>query len=346
MPSSETSPAAVTGAAPSLGDLMPWGVAPLRPGRGWVMAPDRASLTARWDALLKAEGPDREALFHATRSRTPHRPVGQLPGQRTGTLPLDREEGACPDPVRILHGAFDQQWLIPDHRLIDAARPELWRVADDRQIFALEPGQLPRGAAAGPALVASALLPDGRSLAGRPGRIRPLFRRPGGREPNLAPGLVPYLKLRLGLDVAPEDVLAWALANARSTPQGCRVPLTADPAVWQEGVELGHRILDLHLRGARSGTKPRMPGGRRPYVRAAVPGRPGEYAYQGPYEPEGEIGSAAETGPEVEADPGGETDTAAGTEIAAETEPAARPELWRVADDRQIFALEPGQLPR
>jgi hypothetical protein len=43
--------------APLLADLMPWSVAPLRPGRAWPTAPDPASLRARWDALLKAVAP-------------------------------------------------------------------------------------------------------------------------------------------------------------------------------------------------------------------------------------------------------------------------------------------------
>ncbi|WP_419993692.1 type ISP restriction/modification enzyme [Streptomyces boninensis] len=285
--------AAGAAGAPLLGDLMPWGVAPLRTGRSWVMGPDAATLTARWDALVKAEGADREALFRASRSRSVRRPAGQLPRQRTGTGPLEREDGPCPEPVRVLHGAFDEQWLIPDQRLIDVARPELWRVADEAQVFVVELGQVAQAAqGGGPAAVASALLPDGRSPAGRPGRIRPLYRRPGGREPNLAPGLIPYLRLRLGVPVAPEDVLAWVLAQARPHSDGCRVPLTADPAAWAAGIELGHRILDLHLRGAHSGTKPRLPGGRRPYVRASIPARPADFGY-GEVEPEPTVGEDA-----------------------------------------------------
>ncbi|CAM5603750.1 hypothetical protein SANTM175S_08556 [Streptomyces antimycoticus] len=46
---------------------------------------------------------------------------------------------------------------------------------------------------------------------------------------------------------------------------------TADPEVWESGVELGRRALWLHTRGAHSGERPRMPGGQRPYVRAALP---------------------------------------------------------------------------
>ncbi|MFH8572150.1 type ISP restriction/modification enzyme [Streptomyces sp. NPDC017993] len=268
---------------PRLSDLMPWSVAPLRLGRSWVMGPDPAVLTARWKRLVAAEdAAARERLFRPSRARTLHSAVGQLPGQATPTERLLRADGPCPAPQRVLHGPFDQQWLLPDHRLIDTARPELWRVADDRQLFAVAWGAVPQ--VPGPAVVCSAVLPDGRSPAGRPGRIHPLYRRPGGVEPNLAPGLLDLLGRRLGRPAAPAELLAWITASARHSPDGCVVPLPADPAIWEDGVALGGRLLWLHTRGARTSEepayagartaeRPRMPGGRRPYVRSALPER-------------------------------------------------------------------------
>jgi hypothetical protein len=240
---------------PLLADLMPWSVAPPRLGRGWPTGPDAASLKARWDAFVKAGGPDREALLEPTRSRTLHSAVGQLPGRSTGTEKLIRATGPCPEPVRVLHAPFDEQWLIPDHRLIDAARPELWRVADEHQIFALETSDAP--------LLATSLLP-----LLRPGRVRPLYRRPGGAEPNLAPGLLEHLRDRLDGPVEPPDVLAWTLAAVRPD---LTVPLTDDPELWARGVESGRRTLWLMR---RHGDRPKLPGGHRPYVRAPLPSRP------------------------------------------------------------------------
>ncbi|MEU6767467.1 type ISP restriction/modification enzyme [Streptomyces sp. NPDC046853] len=258
-----------------LADLMPWSVAPLRPGRGWPMGPDAASLRARWAAFLRADTAERERLLSPSRSRTLHTAVAQLPGHQGSTAALAAETGPCPDPVRVLHGPFDEQWLIPDHRLIDAARPELWRVTGEGQLFLVEQGYVT--GSAGPAVLASAVLPDGRSLAGRPGRIRPLFRRPGGLEPNVAPGLLAHLSASLGQDVGAVDLLAWTLAVAQASPAGCRVPLTSDAGVWERGTELGRRVLALQARG--DGARPKLPGGRRPYVRAPLPARPAELSY-------------------------------------------------------------------
>ncbi|QNE78244.1 DNA methyltransferase [Streptomyces finlayi] len=272
---------------PLLDELMPWSVRPLRTGRSWVTAPDAATLRARWDLLVRAEGAEQDRLFRPSRLRTPRTAVTALPGQATATGRFAREPGPYPEPVRVLHGPFDEQWLIPDHRLIDTARPELWRVADAHQLFAVEHGHVPR--AAGPALSVTALLPDGHSPAGRPGRIRPLHRRPGGLEPNLAPGLLGLLRARYaetaGHEVTAEAVLAWSLAAARPSSAGCRVPLPAEGALWSAGVELGRELLRLHLRGAHGRERPRLPGGRRPYVRAAVPPRPAVLRY----DPETEV---------------------------------------------------------
>ncbi|WP_371622640.1 DNA methyltransferase [Streptomyces sp. NBC_01116] len=267
----------------SLDELMPWSVRPLRTGRAWVRGPDPEALRARWERLAAADPAEQERLFAPSRSRTPHTSVAALPGRSAGTGRFARTPGPCPDPVRILHGPYDEQWLLPDHRLIDAARPELWRVADGRQLFAVEHGSAPEDS--GPALSVTALLPDGHSPAGRPGRIRPLYRRPGGTEPNLAPGLTDLLRERLGGAAepdafTPEAVLAWVLAAARPSATGPRVPLPADAEVWSSGVALGRELMRLQLRGARGGERPRMPGGRRPYVRAALPARPTELVHE------------------------------------------------------------------
>ncbi|RVU25169.1 DNA methyltransferase [Streptomyces antnestii] len=262
--------------APLLADLVPWSVQPLRLGRTWPMAPDPASLKARWAAFVRATGPDRERLLEPSRARTLRTAVAQLPGRHTSTDDLTHAEGPCPDPVRVLHAPFDEQWLIPDHRLIDAARPELWRVADDSQLFLVEQGFVP--GAGGPAVLACAILPEGRSPAGRPGRIRPLYRRPGGREPNVTPGLLTELAGRFGHPVEARDLLAWILAAARPSPQGPRVPLPDDADVWASGTALGERILWLLRRGGE-GDRPKLPGGRRPYVRAPLPASPADLLY-------------------------------------------------------------------
>ncbi|MBT2447094.1 DNA methyltransferase [Streptomyces sp. ISL-43] len=265
---------------------MPWSVSPLRLGRAWVAAPDPATLRARWAALAAAGGPERERLFRPTRARTPAAGAAALPGRRAGsTARFADTPGPCPEPVRVLHEPFDEQWLLPDQRLIDLARPELWRVLDEHQLFLVESPRASQNRPNRQNAQNSKGLPHPEPLvtahlpAGRLGRIRPLHRRPGGAEPNLAPGLLPLLGEHYGTWVTPEDVLCWILAAGRPGPRGYEVPLTADATRWRAGLELGHRLLSVRLRGARGGEPPRLPGGRRPYVRSALPAWPRELSY-------------------------------------------------------------------
>ncbi|MFC4497007.1 type ISP restriction/modification enzyme [Streptomyces ovatisporus] len=265
---------------------MPWSVPPLRLGRSWARAPDPAWLKARWKTLTRTEDEgERAALFEPSRSRTLRSAVAPLPGRAAPDCLLAHEQGSCPEPVRLLHGPYDQQWLIPDHRLIDSARAQLWRVSDAHQTHLVETAHDP--GRSGPLLTFTTLLPDGHSPAGRPGRIRPLHRRPGGCEPNVLPGLLEHLSGRLGVTVEAEDVLAWTAAAVRGGPNGRVVPLTSDAALWTRGVSLGRRTVWIHTRGARCGPgpdgtdRPRLPGGHRPYVRAPLPAAcgPGEVSY-------------------------------------------------------------------
>ena len=257
---------------PLLSELMPWSVPGLRLGREWVRAAHPEVLTARWARLAAASPAQRAVLFGASRARTVDSTVAQLPGQAGSTGRLARDPGPSPTPVRIRHGAFDRLWLLPDQRLLDAARPELWRVADDDQLFAcVQPSEA--------AVAFSAELPDGHRAKGL-GRIHPLYRRPRGREPNTAPGLTEYLGGLLGLPVTAEDLLAW-VAAVTAHPGAARhgeevpVPLTASTELWTEGVTLGRQVLWLHTFGQRiSREPPRMPGGRRPFVRERISGLP------------------------------------------------------------------------
>ncbi len=103
-------------------------------------------------------------------------------------------------------------------------------MADARQVFTVE-----TGGDAGTPLLATSHLPLLRT-----GRIRPLYRRPGGTEPNLAPGLLDHLAARLGVRPAAPDVLAWILATVRPD---LTIPLTEDPGLWESGVDVGRRTL-------------------------------------------------------------------------------------------------------
>jgi hypothetical protein len=113
----------------------------------------------------------------------------------------------CPALARIAYRAFDRQYLIPDARIIDRARPELWQVASDGQVFAVEQHDEPL--AAGPGLLFTADVPDMHYFKGRGGRVLPLFRDSSCLAANIAPGLLKAIFKRLGVNAAAHDFLAY-----------------------------------------------------------------------------------------------------------------------------------------
>lgn len=160
----------------------------------------------------------------------------------------------------VAYRSFDRQRLLYDPRVIDYARPSLWQVLGDEQIFATEQHAHPIGC--GPALVFTAHVPDMHHFNGRGGRVLPLYRDRLAGSANLAPGLTLLLSRYLHLSVTASDVLAYIAAvtahggyTARFAEDlripGVRVPLTADPELWERAVRLGKRVIWLHTYGER-----------------------------------------------------------------------------------------------
>ena len=114
-----------------------------------------------------------------------------LPGYPPASRAISSETGPCPSPARIAYRAFDRQWLIPDNRLLERSRPNLWRVRQaPGQVFTVEQHSKPF--TGGPALVFAAYPPDMDHFQGsQGGRVLPLYRDAKGREPNITPACCP-----------------------------------------------------------------------------------------------------------------------------------------------------------
>jgi hypothetical protein len=143
-----------------------------------------------------------------------------LPGAHThradsGPLRLDRV--TRPRPVRVGYRSFDRQWVVPDGRLMDMPRRDLWAARIPSQVFVIEQHSKP--VSDGPGLIFSALIPDFDHFKGSGGRTLP-YLYPDG-TPNLAPGLTQALTDELGRDVTGPGVLAYiaAVVDTRPTPR-------------------------------------------------------------------------------------------------------------------------------
>jgi len=196
-------------------------------------------------------------------------------------------------PTRYAFRSFDRQWIVPDHRLLSMARPDLWAIVGDRQLFLTAPEDLaPTG---GAPLTVTGLIPDQHHYHGRGGRVYPLWRNSASTQPNIKPALLAHLANVYAQPVKAEDVIAYLAAvmahpaftarfKADLVRPGLRVPLTADAKLFAEAVALGSEVIWLHTYGerfvdaaaGRPKGPPRLPKETAPFIPAAgaIPGAP------------------------------------------------------------------------
>jgi hypothetical protein len=246
----------------SLSEIFAWSGSGVTPHRTWPIAPDRESLEARWNALLKEKNLDqKDRLFQADSDRDIHRKVKTNLGRhqaRTNTIAL--ESLPVVDPTRYGFRSFDRQWIIPDHRLLSRARPKLWEGLSERQVFLTAIEHVPPKS--GPALTFTELVPDCDHYHGRGGRVYPLWADAKSTSPNVKPALLQLLAETYGIAVSPEDVFAYIAAvmahrafTARFADDlvqpGLRLPLTAEAGHFTEAVAVGREVVWLHCYGER-----------------------------------------------------------------------------------------------
>ena len=180
---------------PALSDLMPWYSPGIFPTRTWVYAPSAQTLRMRWRTLMGETDPKTQAaMFKEGRDATMDKAKDPLPGadtHRADPGPLRADRVTQPHPVRVGYRSFDRQWIVPDSRVMDMARRDLWAARIPGQVFVVE--QHAHVISDGPGVVLSALIPDfdyfntrgGRSTAlSLPGRdLEPRPRPDPGTDP-------------------------------------------------------------------------------------------------------------------------------------------------------------------
>lgn len=304
---------------PLLTDLMPWTAPGVKSNRNWVKAPSPEVLEQRWLRLVNAPMSQKNDLMKATDARhIATRFSGSGTHRAVLGKPLADETGRCLSPILFGNRSFDRQWLIPDHRLIDRPRAELWTSRGDQQVFATIPNTEPPQA--GPGITFTALLPDTHHYSGRGGLVVPLYRDAKATTPNIRHKLLAALSGRLGREISAEDLLAYIaaivghsgyserFATDLATP-GIRVPLTACPDIWDAAVKIGREVIWLHTFGERFDVADEgrarsmighcsvtIPADRRPRIVRMIPDTPSQMPDRMRYEPTSEtlhIGTGA-----------------------------------------------------
>ena len=246
---------------PCLTDLMPWQHSGTQAKRTWPIAPDTDTLERRWSALLHAR--DRAAAFREDRDRRIDREYSDALSERFDPKPIGRlPPGALmPKARRYAYRSFDRQYLIVDGRLVSYLRPPLWKSQSASQVFLT--GLLTRPLGPGPALTATAWVPDLHHFSGRGGKDAiPLYRTADTTEPNLTPGLLDLLSTQFEQDVDPLAFAAYAYGvlahpafavqfSAHLNAREIRVPITKDGTLFEQVRSCGAHLLWLHTYGER-----------------------------------------------------------------------------------------------
>lgn len=288
---------------PGLDALFEYDGSGVMPGRTWVIAPDTASLNARWARLIKEKDAERkEELFY------PHIRDGKpgdkhirkvvatpLAGSKSHGGSIKDETNTTPQRLeRYAFRSFDRQWIIADARVLNQSNPELWNGFSDRQVYltALQAHSPEEG----PALTIAGAIPDLHHFKGSfGGRAIPLWRDAAAAVPNVKAALLVHLTTTYGKPITAPDVMAYVaglMAHPAFTARfkedlirpGLRVPITADVALFDRAVEIGRQVIWLHTYGeryadpaaGRPAAPPRMPKGQGPTipVGGTIPGAP------------------------------------------------------------------------
>ncbi|MYH75092.1 MAG: N-6 DNA methylase [Acidimicrobiales bacterium] len=280
---------------PEISDLFPWIRSGCKLGRTWPIAESKPVLQWRWRDLLQRLPRHRADALDESPSGRKLDDEPQPLLASTGKLRSIRRlttDSAPEGYERYGYRSLDRQWIVADHRVIDRAGPDLWRVRGRQQVFltTLTSTKLGRG----PVLTVSPYVPDLHHFRGSYGakNVMPLYRDAAGAA-NVTDGVLAALGHALGEAPTAEDLLAYVYAlggtAAFSEQFGdqlaeatgpVRIPITADRALFDEAVALGRDLLWHHTWGERFAPQKhaKLPEGRATEV-AAPSGMPERFGY-------------------------------------------------------------------
>lgn len=247
---------------PALEDLLPWRDTGSHIFRAWPIGEDTGVLGKRWATLMSASAADRPALLKESRDRKANKTYADIfGGPRLAPVETLPDDTPMPEPQRYSFRTFDREWVLADNRVADYLRPQLWRVASDKQLYLHTLVEKPMST--GPAVVVHPYVPDCHAFCNRGDKgAFPLWRDAAATEPNVTAGLLDLLTATYGRAVTAEDLAAYivgVLATGAYTAKfadelgtsPARVPLTKDVGLFEEVVALGRDLIWWETFGER-----------------------------------------------------------------------------------------------
>jgi len=277
---------------PNIIDIFPWQQSGVEVKRTWPISPDVGTLLLRWEDFVSSQ--DKAELFKETRDRKITGKYSSILNHSEELTPLvHAQKNSLISPVRYAFRSFDRQWIIPDNRLGDYLRPQLWYAHSAKQLYITSLFNHPLGF--GQALTCCSEIPDRHHFRGSYGGkdIIPLFLDSKGNKANILPGLLEILG-----NITPEDFAGYVYCLLSHPEYTCRfsdelvnrkvrIPLTKNKRLFAEAAKFGEYLIWLHTYGERfcnseDCSKGKIPKGKAKCVAAVSESQdkyPNKYCY-------------------------------------------------------------------
>ena len=246
----------------AVADLFPWQQPGCQYGRTSPVAPSRVVLEQRWKRFVSTSDlADRAKCFNASSTgRNIHTKVAGL------AKLAEQPAGSRPQAiVRYAYRSFDRQWAFDDPRWAKTESPSIWWSITPRQIFLTS--MMTNKMNGGPAATIATAVPDFHHFRGSYGGkdVIPLY-RDAKDTPNVDLATLKVLSEKLGTEIAVENLFSYTFGilagtdytmrfhDALETP-GPRVPLSADPHLFDQMVKHGEKLIWLQTFGERFGAR-------------------------------------------------------------------------------------------
>lgn len=241
--------------------VFPWVHSGVQFKRKWPIGTSVTALERRWARLKEAPlGEDQESLFReTTQKRMDSEGINLLSLKK---LPAFTKDGNMLEPIRYGYRSFDRQYSVPDSRINDRPRPQLWDSCSSDQVFLV--GLSTTALGDGPAVSLSPYVPDLHFFRGSFGAkdVYPLYRTAGTAQPNVSASLLTALETAYGREVAPFEIAAYVVGLLGTSAYTKRfadelaesvahVPFTADAELFDEVAAFGRNIIFEQTWGER-----------------------------------------------------------------------------------------------
>ena len=240
--------------------VFPWSHSGVQFKRKWPIATSIDGLEKRWNQLRAATSREEMAdLFRETSQKHVEAKGENLFSREP--LPALMQDCNMLVPVRYGYRSFDRQYTIPDSRVNDRPRPQLWDSYSDDQLFLVTLTSTTLGD--GPAVTLSPYVPDMDFFKNRGAKdIHPLFRTDSTAQPNISASLMQALNTAYGREVEPFEVAAYVVGllgtsayTARFEEELSEAPahviFTADKTLFDQVAEFGRGIIFEQTWGER-----------------------------------------------------------------------------------------------